>query len=82
MAIDRVSEHPAGIAEQAGEFFHDLTGELKEEIHDLRTGEQPVEQKADLVVRRHVNGLVILLFAITAAILLAAIGAIYLFRIH
>jgi hypothetical protein len=28
-----------GVLEQAGELLHDLTSELREEIHDLPTGE-------------------------------------------
>jgi hypothetical protein len=68
--------------EQAEELFHDLTSELKEEIHDIYTGEQPVEQKADLIVRRHLMGLILLLFVITAIILLVAIGVISFYGHH
>jgi hypothetical protein len=65
--------------ERAGKLFHDLTSDLKEDIHDLRTGEQPVEAHANLIVRRHLNGLIILLFAVTALILLSAVGVLYLY---
>jgi len=64
------------VKDQASELFHDLTGELKEEIHDLYTGEQPAEQQADLIVRKHLIGLIILLFVLTVVILLASMGVI------
>ena len=70
------------VMEQIRSLFHDLTGEIKEELHDLRTGEQPVEQRADLIVREHLMGLIILLFAVTSIILLAGMGVIDLFNIH
>ena len=72
------AERHTGMIGQAGKLFHDLISELKEEIHDLRTGEQPVEPQADLILRRHLMGLIVLLFAITAFILLAAVGVLYL----
>jgi hypothetical protein len=54
--------------------FHDLTEELKEEIHGIRTGEQPVKPQADLIVRRHVMGIIILLFVLVALILLISMA--------
>jgi hypothetical protein len=65
--------------ERAGKLFHDLTSELKQEIHDLHTGEQPVEAHANLIVRRHLNGLFILRFAVTALILLSAVAVLFLY---
>ncbi len=70
------------VVEQIRSLFHDLTVEIKEELHDLRTGEQPVEQRADLIVREHLMGLIILLFAVTGIILLAGMVVIDLFNIH
>jgi len=67
--------HP-GVKEQASVLFHDLTSELKEEIHDIYTGEQPAVQQADLIVRKHLIGLIILLFVLTVVILLASMGVI------
>jgi hypothetical protein len=83
MAIEQMrGEDRKGVAEQIRSLFHDLTGEIKEELHDLRTGEQPVEQRADLIVREHLMGLIILLFAVTSIILLAGMIVIELFNIH
>jgi hypothetical protein len=80
MAIEEPQTmHHASVKEQVSELFHDLSNEFKEEIHDIRTGEQPVEPQADLIVRRHVTGLIILLFALTAFILLVAMAVIYLY---
>jgi hypothetical protein len=72
----------SGVIEQTGELIHDLANELKEEIHDLRTGEQPVEPQADLIVRKHISGLIILLFVLTALILLVGIAVVYLYANH
>jgi hypothetical protein len=71
--------HHGSVKHQVDELFHDISSELREEIHDIRTGEQPVEPQADLIVRKHVTGLIILLFALTAFILLAAMAVIYLY---
>jgi len=81
-AEQRWAEEHAGVSGQARALFHDLADEIKEELHDIRTGEQPVEPRADLIVRKHLIGLIILLFAITAVILLAGMIVIYLFNIH
>ena len=65
--------------ERTGELFHDLTSDLMDEIHDLRTGKQPVEPHANLIARRHLNGLILLLFAVSALILLSAVAVLYLY---
>jgi hypothetical protein len=69
-------EHHASLKDQAGELFHDLSDELKQEILDIRTGAQPVKHDADLIVRRHVMGIIILLFGLVALILLVAMAVI------
>jgi len=77
MAINQpqTKEHES-IKEQTREFFHDLSGEFKHEIHEIRSGEQPVNPQADLIVRKHVMGLINLLFGLVAIILLIAIAVI------
>jgi ElaB/YqjD/DUF883 family membrane-anchored ribosome-binding protein len=70
------TEEHASVKEQARELFHDLSTELKEEIQEIRTGEQPVKPQADLFVRKHVMGLIGLLFGLVAVILLVAIAVI------
>ena len=76
------AEEYAGVSGQAKVLFHDLADEIKEELRDIRTGEQPVEPRADLIMRKHLTGLIILLFALTAIILLTGMIVIYLFNIH
>jgi hypothetical protein len=76
MAVDRVlDKHQAGINEKAAALFHDLSSELKEEIRGIRYGEQPVKPQADLIVRRHVMGIIILLFGLVVLILLIGMAA-------
>jgi hypothetical protein len=83
MAIVQMrGEDRKSVAGQIRSLFHDLTVEIKEELHDLRTGEQPVEPRADLIVCEHLMGLIILLFAVTSIILLAGMVVIDLFNIH
>ncbi|HEX4285683.1 MAG TPA: hypothetical protein VHZ28_11375 [Terracidiphilus sp.] len=61
-------------ADEGDGLFHDLSQELKEEINEIYYGEQPVKPQADLIVRRHVMGIIILLFGLVALILLISMG--------
>jgi len=70
------TEEHASIRDQASEFIHDLSHELKEEIVQIGTGEQPVKSDADLIVRKHVMGLIGVLFCLVVVILLLAIAVI------
>ena len=79
MAIELAhTQHHESVREQASELFHDLSTELKQEILEIRSGERPIKQQADLIVRRHVMGIIILLFGLVALILLIGIAAISL----
>jgi len=70
------AEEHVSIRDQAAEFIHDFSHELKEEITQIGTGEQPVKSDADLIVRKHVMGLIGVLFGLVAVILLIAIAII------
>lgn len=70
------TEEHASIRDQASAFIHDLSHELKEEIVQISTGEQPVKSEADVIVRKHVMGLIGVLFGLVVVILLLAIAVI------
>jgi len=74
----QAEDHPS-LKQQGHELFHDLSTEIKDEIHEIRTGEQPVKPQADVIVRKHLMGLVGILFGIVAVILLIAIAVISLY---
>ena len=56
-----------------------LSDELKQEILEISCGEQPVEPQADLIVRKHLMGIIVLLFGLVALILLVSIVVIDLY---
>jgi hypothetical protein len=83
MAVDQSNDqlhmHSASVRELANELFQDLSDELKQEILEIRSGEQPVEPQADLIVRKHLMGIIVLLFGLVALILLVSIIVIDLY---
>jgi hypothetical protein len=76
------TEEHASIREQTSEFFHDLSHELKEEIVQIGAGEQPTKSQADIIVRKHLMGLIGVLFGVVAVILLLAIAVIAFYGHH
>ena len=74
MVADRAREHRAGANEKAAALFQEISGELKEEVRGIRYNEQPAKPQADLTIRRHVMGIIILLFGLAALILLISMS--------
>jgi len=82
-AVSKFDTHPntdESVPAQAADFYNDVTGEMKQEVQDFRGGGLAIENpNSDLVVRKHVLGLIIFLFALVAVGLLVAIGGIWIF---
>jgi hypothetical protein len=74
MAADSSGKTGTHLADEGHGLFHDLSQEMKDEVSGMRHGEQPVKPQADLIVRRHVMGIIILLFGLVALILLISMG--------
>ena len=73
------SNNHESVSAQAAEFYNDIAGEMKQEVQDFRGGGQPIENpNSDLVVRKHVLGLIIFLFGLVAVVLLLSIGGIWI----
>ena len=73
-------EHHATVKEQIGDLFQDLSSEVKLEMAEIRAHEEPTKStRADLFVRQHVMGLILILFGLVALILLIGIAAIAIF---
>jgi hypothetical protein len=66
------SRQHQGIQGQLGEFFADLGHEIQRETH-------MDSSQSDMVVQRHVSGLVIAMFSLVAVLLLASIWVIAFF---
>jgi hypothetical protein len=84
MAAQPQPSHRASIPMHAQALFHDLSGEVKQELDEMRHGELPpqpseTQPHADLFVRRHVIGLILILFGLVALILLLGIAAVAVF---
>jgi hypothetical protein len=68
------------VKEQAENLFHDLSSELKHEVGHADSAEESLNSPdADLLVRKHVMGLILILFALVAVMLIVGIGGIALF---
>jgi hypothetical protein len=81
--IELSTEHHAGIKEKAEDFLQDFSGEVKVEMAEMQLGELPGEtSEADHFLRRHVLGLILILFGIAALILLLGIAAIAIYGHH
>ena len=77
------TEHHETVREQAEHLFQDLSSEMKIEIAEIRGGDTLARStQADLFVRRHVMGLILILFGVVALILLIGIGAIAIHGHH
>ena len=78
--IGSSTEHHAGIQEHAGELLQDLSNEAKVEMIEMQQGELPGESsQSDHFLRRHVLGLILILFGVAALILLLGIAAIAIY---
>jgi RNA 3'-terminal phosphate cyclase len=79
-----VPAHPTEtIREQAQHLLDDFSREVKTEIDEIRHGEAPTHGgEADLFVRRHVMGLILIMFGLVALILLVGIAFVAFYGQH
>ncbi|WP_263355540.1 hypothetical protein [Acidicapsa ligni] len=73
-------QHPPRNAEQVNDSLYGaVKDEVQHEVAHMRDSKTPVDPtQSDVLVQKHVNGLVMTLFALVAVILLAAITIIAL----
>lgn len=75
--------HPETVREKADHLFSDFSNEIKVEIDEIRHGEAPAQDsQADLFVRKHVMGLILILFGLVALILLIGIAFVAFYGHH
>jgi hypothetical protein len=69
------ASHNETVREQAEHLFEDLSSEVKLEFDEIRHREAPTHGgQADVFVRKHVMGLILILFGLVALILLIGIA--------
>lgn len=77
------ASHTETIREQAQHLLDDFSHEVKTEIDEMRHGEVPAQGgEADLFVRRHVIGLILILFGLVALLLLVGIAFVAFYGHH
>ena len=81
MKSELQTPHPPESADQVDDSLYGaLKDEVKHEIAHMRNSKEPVDPtESDVLVQKHVNGLVIVLFSLVAIILLAALVAIAIY---
>ena len=81
--VEIPAHHTETVREQAQHLLDDFTHEVKVEIDEIRHGDAPTQgSQADLFVRRHVMGLILILFGLVALILLIGIGFVAFYGHH
>ena len=84
MSAHTQDPHPPEKADQVNpDLYTAVKHEVKHEISNIRDNKEPVDPtQSDVLVQKHVNGLVITLFCLVAVILIAAIAVIALHGHH
>lgn len=73
--VEMPASHTETVREQAEHLFEDLSSEVKLEFDEIRNHEAPTHgSQADMFVRKHVMGLILILFGLVALILLIGIA--------
>lgn len=73
--VEVPANHTETVREQAEHLLKDFSSEVKLELDEIRNHEAPTHGgQADIFVRKHVMGLVLILFGLVALILLIGIA--------